>query len=287
MFNRIMIAISLSSPVPSALPYVKALAGQFGSEVHLLGLSTEPQQVWDRSLMDYVESMAVRLREENISTETSFVHGNPATEVVRYSTSNKIDLIVATGGKHSELTFSVLTSVAKRLGVASPRAMLMVPANNLREMISALKILVPLDCMDVGEAILPYVAAVAEKTPSSITLFYVNTPPFRAVPVMHSEVIGMSRDSGNDYLNRVMERIRGQGVESKIEVVDGTPAKTILKYACDNNFDLIAMATRGLSGIEGWLTGSVANRVSELAEIPVLVVNFSALAKMDSSLGVP
>ncbi len=184
MFDKILVTMGLSTHTWSTIPYVRHLANKFGSELHLLGLSTEPQQVWDRSLMSYVESISNSLQEENIATKTNFIYGNPAVEVVKYSDKNGITLVATTAGSCNEITCTILSNIAKRMGISMNTPVLMVPPSrskeaDLLEKVAFLKILVPLDCSQVGESVLPYVEAIAKKVNSSVTLLHVNTPPFQ------------------------------------------------------------------------------------------------------------
>ena len=52
----------------------------------------------------------------------------------------------------------------------------------------------------------------------------------------------------------------------------GRAASTIVDFADPTKFDLVIMATRGLSGIEQVLLGSVAESVLRRCEIPLLAV---------------
>lgn len=52
----------------------------------------------------------------------------------------------------------------------------------------------------------------------------------------------------------------------------GSPAKSIISLAKDEQFNLIVVGSRGLSGISEFLLGSVSNTISHAATIPVLIV---------------
>jgi nucleotide-binding universal stress UspA family protein len=52
--------------------------------------------------------------------------------------------------------------------------------------------------------------------------------------------------------------------------VVGSGARTISRYAADNNFDLIVMGTHGRTGIAHLVMGSVAEQVVRTAPCPVL-----------------
>ena len=52
----------------------------------------------------------------------------------------------------------------------------------------------------------------------------------------------------------------------------GSPAKSIISLAKDEHFNLIVVGSRGLSGLSEFLLGSVSNKISHAATIPVLIV---------------
>lgn len=62
------------------------------------------------------------------------------------------------------------------------------------------------------------------------------------------------------------------GVNVKTAFMEGRPFVEIIRYARDNQIDLIVIATHGRSGIKHALFGSVAEKVIRKASCPVLVV---------------
>jgi len=52
----------------------------------------------------------------------------------------------------------------------------------------------------------------------------------------------------------------------------GSPAKSIITLAKDEHFDLIVVGSQGLSGFSEFLLGSVSNKISHDATVPVLIV---------------
>lgn len=50
-------------------------------------------------------------------------------------------------------------------------------------------------------------------------------------------------------------------LEIKFVIKRGHPAETVIKYASDNEFDLIVMGTRGLGGFKKMIIGSVAQKI--------------------------
>jgi len=62
------------------------------------------------------------------------------------------------------------------------------------------------------------------------------------------------------------------GVNIETVVLDGKPAAEIVRYAKEQNIDLIVIGTQGKQGIERFLLGSVAETVIRSAHCRVLVV---------------
>ena len=60
--------------------------------------------------------------------------------------------------------------------------------------------------------------------------------------------------------------------QSELEIVTGDPAEEIIRLANIYHADLIAIGTRGLTGVKRILQGSVSSQVVENASCSVLVV---------------
>lgn len=79
-------------------------------------------------------------------------------------------------------------------------------------------------------------------------------------------------EHGEDTLSS----IRSQATEQGIEVVDaiqhGRPAGTIMRYADDNDVDLIVLGTKRRPGEYRALLGSVTDRVLRLTTRPATVI---------------
>ncbi|MGE0056637.1 MAG: universal stress protein [Dehalococcoidia bacterium] len=80
-------------------------------------------------------------------------------------------------------------------------------------------------------------------------------------------------DEGRDFLSAVSASLSAKGLKVEVDAVIGDdPAKEIIKYAKDNDFTFIAMATHGRSGIRDIVQGSVATEVVRSGVAPVLLV---------------
>ncbi|HVS05822.1 MAG TPA: universal stress protein [Candidatus Dormibacteraeota bacterium] len=75
-----------------------------------------------------------------------------------------------------------------------------------------------------------------------------------------------------EFVDGVVWELKQAGVHARGEVRGTNPAAEILRCAVEEKADLIVMASRGLSDLEGLLLGSATHKVLQLAKIPVLVV---------------
>lgn len=69
----------------------------------------------------------------------------------------------------------------------------------------------------------------------------------------------------------------------------GDPTVAIISYVVENDIDLIVMGTRGKTGFERYLLGSIAEKVVRVSPIPVLTVHAgdrkALLAELEALIG--
>ncbi len=80
------------------------------------------------------------------------------------------------------------------------------------------------------------------------------------------------RQEGDEAIKYIRDLAKKEGLDVRKWIVEGQPAKEILKLAEEQSVDLIVMGTLGRSGIEKFLLGSVADKVIRGSRIPVLIV---------------
>jgi len=94
--------------------------------------------------------------------------------------------------------------------------------------------------------------------------------------IPHPSVNQMEKSSveyATEELTKFMpRRIMNSGEEIHPVVLEGEPYSTLIEYAEKNQLELIVMGSRGASGLERMLLGSVTDKVIRKSPIPVLVV---------------
>jgi nucleotide-binding universal stress UspA family protein len=137
------------------------------------------------------------------------------------------------------------------------------------------KILVPLDGSPLSEGVLPYARAFAKSLKLPVELLQAVDPNTvralsfkgRSFDAVESEISARSMA----YLRTVEGSFSDASSVERLVTV-GHPARVILDRAASDPKVLIAMATRGYSGVQRWLLGSVADEVLHGARNPMLLV---------------
>ncbi|HLN87954.1 MAG TPA: universal stress protein [Candidatus Limnocylindrales bacterium] len=124
------------------------------------------------------------------------------------------------------------------------------------------KILVPLDGSSLAEQILPYVRSLAAAYNVPVELLWVNDVENAEWPPR----------SGKEYLRQTIAKYLSALKRIASIEANGRPAEEIVRRAGAEPSCLIAMATHGMSGVRRWLIGSVASKVAQLAQNPLLLV---------------
>jgi nucleotide-binding universal stress UspA family protein len=136
-------------------------------------------------------------------------------------------------------------------------------------------ILVPLDGSKLAEQALPHAVAQAEKFGAEVVLVKVLQPlsePILSAPAAVRAAEEASARLLREYLDGVAARLQEQGIAVQVALLGGKPYVEIIRFAEENEIDLIVMSTRGHSGLSRWLLGSVADRVVRGATVPLLLV---------------
>jgi nucleotide-binding universal stress UspA family protein len=138
------------------------------------------------------------------------------------------------------------------------------------------RILVPTDFSPHADGALQHAAALAQRLSANLHLLHAYDVGFAvAFPeqvVLPPEFIDSVRTSALAQLDRVAIGLSDRGIVSQTHASPLPAVGAILDLAESLPADLIAIGTRGLSGIKHVLLGSVAERTMRLAPCPVLTV---------------
>ncbi|MDJ0665880.1 MAG: universal stress protein [Desulfobacterales bacterium] len=143
-------------------------------------------------------------------------------------------------------------------------------------------ILYPIALTDISPKVAPYVVTMAKKFDAQVHLLhvlrrfdwfvdtYVSDPPKpdfkRIASDFESQVLSQAQQKLDSFKKQYLSNLQ----IANTAVVSGTHYKRILKYAKSEGIDLIIMGTGGT--VQKLVFGSVAEKVSKLSPVPVLLV---------------
>ncbi|MDS0296727.1 MULTISPECIES: universal stress protein [Haloferacaceae] len=144
-------------------------------------------------------------------------------------------------------------------------------------------ILLPVDGSEHAAKIVHHAAELAQWTGTTIQLLFVADTTQDSVTVVDGTVVDALEQEGETIVADVAETLETLGVEHDTDVVQGSPAPTIVDYAERYDHDLIVLPTHGRTGISRYLLGSVTEKVVRLSDVPVL----TARMQSDEQLAFP
>lgn len=145
-------------------------------------------------------------------------------------------------------------------------------------MISIKKVLVPTDFSEFSQRAMRYGCEVAKRFEAELHVLNVVEDTYPLVPEP-----GMMLPTAAHYLQELTESSKKSiekfpqadwagGLTITRKVVTGAPFLEIIRYAREQNVDLIVIGTHGRSGLVHALMGSVAEKVVRKSPCPVLTV---------------
>ena len=137
------------------------------------------------------------------------------------------------------------------------------------------RILVPVDFSDSSARALRDAAKRAAQSGGSLIVVHVVPADYGWLGIGRDELRDLDRSlqrQASDRLRAFVDENVGDDVPAGLEVRVGQPAKEIVAAARASKCDSIVLSTRGLTGLDRFLIGSVAHRVAQLAPCPVVLL---------------
>ena len=312
MYSRILVPLDGSELAAQVLPYVKALGKSYQSPITLMRVyDPVPPELGDElhgvyldqiatslrnNAESYLQQIATTLKELDLPISVVGREGDPAVCIISEAEKTPDTLIAMATHGRSGITQWLLGSVTDRVLHATNCPLLMVRAKpqdefnkeNLDGAVTLKTIIVPLDGSQLAERILPHAAYLAKGLDLPVTLLRVTNPvdqylSMTGFPMMEGiggvdvslaeEMVREGDDEAKRYLQGITGELRRLGVEKTKEIViQGRADSAVVDLASSTPDSLVAMTTRGRSGVGRWVLGSVTDRVVRHSGDPVLVV---------------
>lgn len=133
----------------------------------------------------------------------------------------------------------------------------------------------PVDFSDSSARALRNAAKRAAESGGSLIIVHVVPADYGWLGIGREELRDLDRSLQRQAANRLhafADENVGDDVAADLEVRVGQPAEQIIAAARDSKCDSIILSTRGVTGFDRYLIGSVAHRVAQLAPCPVVLL---------------
>lgn len=145
-------------------------------------------------------------------------------------------------------------------------------------MIALKQVLVPTDFSETSEVALKYGSALAQAFTSSLHVLHVIPDPYtqpwsvEATGVSITDLLRTWEADAKKRLETLVPPAERAQLKAELATRVGHPFVEIVRYARDQNVDLIVMGTHGRGPVGHMFLGSVAEKVVRKAPCPVLTV---------------
>jgi nucleotide-binding universal stress UspA family protein len=217
---------------------------------------------------------------QGVQVKCSAAKGKPEDVVIEKAAADKNTLIVMATHGRSGIQRWLLGSVAERVLHGATNHLFLVRASEQGKTDGEAPlqtVIVPLDGSSLAEQVLPYVLDLTKKMKLKVVLMraYALPPAISAEDYgfYSAELLDHLESEARDYLAEKENEVKQNGVENVASVLNvGYGAEEIIMLARNTPDNFIAMCTRGRSGVQRWVLGSVTDRVVRHSGDPVLII---------------
>ncbi|WP_226013408.1 universal stress protein [Halomicrobium salinisoli] len=281
MFDDVLVPTDGSDCAERAVGYAVDIASRYGATVHVLSVADS------RTLQHGPHSDQVRAACEEIVDETcEGIAGDvPVRDAVRtdlpheailaYADDEGIDLIVMGTHGRTGVERYLLGSITEKVVRLSDVPVLTVRSSDGDDVAYPYSdVLVPTDGSDGAAAAVGPAVDVADAYDARLhALSVVDTRPV-GLDVRTEPPYETPEERADRAVESVAERAEAADIgEVETSVAYGVPYETIRSYVREHDVDLVVMGTRGRTGVERYLLGSVAEKTVRTSAVPVMTVH--------------
>jgi len=286
--KRIVVPLDFSKFSDEALSYAIELAKKYSANLYafhsIVLFQSEPEShSFSRDYDQYLKlqeedsmSLMAKHREEaekhGVLLTSEVRRGfSAAEEVLQYAEEVAADLIVMGTHGRTGLKRWFYGSVSERVVRLSPYPVITVHENT--GIPDRGKILVPVDFSDSSRK----AALAGSQLANDLNLIpvFMHVVEYEIHPAFYSVNVASAFVVDDKFEKRVVDRLKDfvnfEG-EAIYLVKEGRAWNEVVEYARNEDVALIAMGTRGLTGLDHLLIGSTAERVARFSEKPVLSI---------------
>lgn len=285
MYDQILFPTDGSEGAAAVSDHVFDLAETHGATLHVINVADTTHDsvtriegqivdVLEREGEKLVQETAARAEERNLETVTDVLQGGVAETITAYAAKYDIDLVVMPTHGRTGIERLLLGSVTENVMRHSSVPVLTLDPDDLADVQYPYRnILVPTDGSESADAALQAGIDTAAIHDTTVHVFSVVDTASLGVDVYSTAQVDMLEEQATEEVARGGKLAEDASVEA-VEAVEhsATIHRSICEYAEDNGVDLIVMGTRGRTGVERYLLGSVAEKTVRTAGVPVMTV---------------
>jgi universal stress protein E len=280
--KRLIAATDLSDRSGPALRRAAMLGSQFSAELQILHVVDDDQPAavvaQERKQAEEILGAQAATLTETAGGQPSVTvaAGDPFQEIVRTATDTGADLVVMGPHRRRILRDVFIGTTIERVRRTGHHPVLMVnadPNGPYR------KVTVAVDMSEASANALRTARKSGFLDDADVSILHVFAPLARAM-MMYA---GIEREKVEQYvleeiadtrkrMEEFLEETRLSGLKYRVTLEEGLPLAAIRKFVQKEKPDLLVIGTRGLTGAERVLLGSVAHDVLRGTEIDILAV---------------
>jgi len=285
MIKKILLPLDGSDAAEEVIPYGEELAKNLGAEVILFHTCVPEYRLACNMHRLYLVKTAELLQERLNKTcpggapkvQAEFLRGDFATSLTDFVAARDIDLVVMAAHGFTSIRVRKTGSVADKIfRLLQCPSLLIRNGDTERRGKKKLmnRILVPLDGSKGAEAALPLVSELAGKLKAEVCLFSMAARVFLAGDVEDTKSNNASKRRTAGYLGEIEARFKKEGIKVSSAAGLGNDVAAAIEEAVKAyDTDLVVMATRGRSPSTAWAPGSIAHKMLNTGDLPLLIVN--------------
>lgn len=287
-FRTLLVPLDGSALAEHALPRALAIARRSGASIRLVlvhapsASTDDPWEMYSRDLVAasdeqtilqnqaYLNGVVRRIsRRDSVRVTTFLSEGQQIAEQLCLAARGADLVVMATHGRsrlgrlwHGSMADTLIRRMSLPLllvrGYHAPVDLTADPV--------ARKVLIPLDGSKRAEQVIAPASAISRISRAAVTLLHVHR---EGRPGAH-----LAQSDPADYMRQAATSINGQlrVVSTRVVRTNMPPATLVLSFAAKHDIDMIALTTRGRSGMARFARGGVADAVIEKSAMPVLVL---------------
>ena len=278
--KHVLTLLDGSANADQAIPMAQFICETTGATLTLLSArrdyETNPESASDIEL--HLTEVAEKIHAAGIQVNSLIRPGSPAEVTKEIVNERNIDLVIVTthggSGEKNWLREGLSSKLVNLLEI--PVLLVQVFESGPAQAPHIGRIMVALDGSAFSEQALPYARLFARKFEAELMLLCVPAVPesnkYRAPASVISSIRKQIVENMRDFIERIAESLKEDDIQVRTIVTGSYPARTIVDVGKREAVDLIMITSQGRGGLDLLFMGSVAQRVVQLSDSPILIV---------------